>query len=288
MTTKVVMNGVVVDPAEAKISVFDRGFLYGDSVYEVVRTYAGRPFALDEHLRRLERSAERIGMELPVSIETLVEEVEAALAAAANAESYLRIVVTRGAGEMGLDPSLAEDPVRLVIVRALVTHDARLYVAGAKVALVLPFRAPTEPTPAGNPKTGNYLLNVLAVAEAKRRGAHEALLVDREGHVLEGASSNVFVVKAGGIVTPPLIEGILEGITRHHVLALARDLGIETRQATLVPADLLAADEVFITSTIREVVPVTDVDGAQIAGGQPGPVTRRLMANFHTRVSGAR
>lgn len=280
MTTKVLLNGLLVEPADAKVSVFDRGFLYGDSVYEVVRTYEGRPFALGPHLQRLSWSARRIGMGLPVPEQTLRAEVEQCLAAAGNPESYIRIVVTRGAGEIGLDPALAVDPVRLILVRSLPTQDPRLYEDGAKVALVLPMREPSEPTPDGSPKTGNYLPNVLAVGEAKRRGAYEALLVDREGHVLEGASSNVFVVRDGGLSTPPLSEGILEGITRKHVLAIARGLAIATAEVPLRPDDLRGADEVFITSTIREIVPVTDVDGARIADGHPGPLTRKITEAF--------
>lgn len=285
MTTKVVMNGVILEPADAHVSVFDRGFLYGDSIYEVLRTYGGRPFARDAHLQRLAHSAERIGMSLPVPLEVLAAETELALRTAGNPESYVRIIVTRGAGEIGLDPGLAEDPLRIVIVRTLATPDAGLYERGAKVALVLPMRTPTEPTPDGSPKTGNYLPNVLAVAEAKRRGAYEALLIDRDGRVLEGASSNVFVVRQGALATPPLSEGILEGITRRHVLAIARDLGFPTHETPLGPVELRAAEEVFITSTIREVVPIVDVDGAKIGDGHPGPVTRRIMSAFHQRAA---
>jgi len=283
MTTKVLLNGVLVEPADAKVSVFDRGFLYGDSVYEVVRTYDGRPFALGQHLQRLAWSAERIGMGLPVPVATIRAEVEACLAAAANPDSYIRIVVTRGAGEIGLDPALAVDPVRLVIVRTLPQQDPHLYEDGAKVALVVPMREPTDTTPDGSPKTGNYLPNVLAVGEAKRRGAYEALLVDRDGRVLEGASSNVFVVRGGALTTPPLSEGILEGITRKHVLGIAAELGVPTTEAPLHAADLRAADEVFITSTVREIVPVTDLDGARIGDGRPGPLTRRITETFRAR-----
>lgn len=289
MTTKVLLDGVVFDPPDAKVSVFDRGFLYGDSVYEVVRTYDGKPFALGDHLQRLAWSAARLGMELPVPLAQIDQEVRACLAAAANPDSYIRIVVTRGAGEIGLDPALAVDPVRLVIVRALPPQDPHLYEDGAKVALVLPMREPAEATPDGSPKTGNYLPNVLAVGQAKKRGAYEALLVDRDGRVLEGASSNVFAVRAGALTTPPLSEGILEGITRKHVMAIAASLGIATSQVPLRVEDLRAADELFITSTVREIVPVTDVDGARIADGRPGPLTRRITDAFraHARAAAA-
>lgn len=283
MTTKVVLDGALLDPAEAKVSVFDRGFLYGDSVYEVVRTYGGRPFALGEHLQRLAWSADRIGMSVPVPVATIRAEVEAGLSAAGNPESYIRIVVTRGAGEIGLDPGLAVDPLRLVIIRGLPAPDPRLYEEGARVALVLPTRENSEASPEGSPKTGNYLPNVLAVGEAKRRGAYEALLVDREGHVLEGASSNVFVVRAGTLTTPPLTEGILEGITRKHVLAIARQLGLPTTQTALGIDDVKDADEVFITSTIREIVPVSDIDGTKVGDGRPGPLTLRITDAFRAR-----
>lgn len=283
MTTKVLLDGVLLDPPDAKVSIFDRGFLYGDSVYEVVRTYDGRPFALGEHLQRLAWSAARLGIVLPVPLETLGAEVESCLRAAGNPDSYIRIVVTRGAGEIGLDPGLAVDPVRLVIVRSLPPQDPRLYAEGAKVALVVPMREPAEATPDGSPKTGNYLPNVLAVGEAKRRGAYEALLVDREGRVLEGASSNVFVVRGGALATPPLTEGILEGITRKHVLAIAATLGVATGEVALRAEDLRTADEVFITSTVREIVPVTDVDGVRIGDGRPGALTRRITETFRAR-----
>jgi branched-chain amino acid aminotransferase len=292
VTTKVLLDGVLFDPPEAKVSVFDRGFLYGDSVYEVVRTYDGRPFALGEHLQRLAWSAARLGIALPVPVETIRAEVAECLRAAGNPDSYIRIVVTRGAGEIGLDPALAVDPVRLVIVRSLPPQDPRLYAEGAKVALVVPMREPAgvhhparrgDSTPDGSPKTGNYLPNVLAVGEARRRGAYEALLVDREGRVLEGASSNVFVARGGALATPPLSEGILEGITRKHVLSIAAALGVATAEVALRAEDLRGADEVFITSTVREVVPVTDVDGVRIGDGRPGALTRRITEAFRAR-----
>lgn len=280
MTVKVVLDGVVVDPEEARVSVFDRGFLYGDSVYEVLRTYSGRPFALDLHLERLARSAASIAMDLPVGLGVLAQEIALGLESAANPESYIRVVVTRGAGEIGLDPALAENPRRVVIVRPLVSPDPALYAGGASVALVGPTRTAAEGAGArGNPKTGNYLPNIMALRHAKQKGAYEALLVDSSGHVIEGSSSNVFVVEHGVVRTPP-VSGILEGITRRHVLEVARAAGIPTVEVDLPRSAITGADEVFITSTIREIVPVTRVDGQPVGGGRPGPVTGRIALGF--------
>jgi len=273
--TLVHIGGRICPAEEAKISVFDRGFLYGDSVYETVATTQGRLFALAEHLDRLERSAGRIGLRPPPrgTIERAVAET---VQAAANAESRVRIVLTRGVGKLDLDPASVDDTQLVVIVMPLQNLPEALYEAGAAVAIVSVMRNdPRAIDPAI--KSGNYLNNVMALGEARRQGAHEALLCAADGSVAEGASSNVFLVKDGEVRTPGLDVGILEGITRAQVLALCRANGIPARERRLWPDDLRGADEVFITSATRKILPVTQVDQTVIGAGKPGPITRRLM-----------
>jgi branched-chain amino acid aminotransferase len=279
LPTTVVIDGVLHDERSAKISVFDRGFLYGDSVYEVIRTYGGEPFAVDEHLERLRRSAVLLGIELPLPSEALAGEIRRALEATGNSESYIRVVVTRGGGPISLDPALASCPCRVVIVAELQRLPAELYTRGAAIRLVAAGRAAEGAVPQGA-KSGNYLINLMALGTARRQGAHEAVLLDASGRVTEGASSNVFVVADGRIHTPPLSAGILEGITRRHVIKLARDAGYEVQERELRPADLHGAAEVFITGTLREVMPVTRVDEQLIGDGAPGATTLRLLEIF--------
>lgn len=283
MTRVVSIDGVLFAPEDARVSVFDRGFLYGDAVFEVLRTYGGRPFAIGEHLARLRRSAERVAIVMPCSDARLGEEVEGAIAAAHNDEAYVRIVVTRGSGPMGLDPDLATHPLRVVIVEPVTPPPREAYRDGVAAALVHTRRA-VDDTAAAGAKVSNYLANLLAVREAKTRGAHEAILVDARGRVVEGASSNVFVAKGGRVATPPESAGILAGITRAHVLGAAGDLGIAVEQRDLVPDDLLSADEVFITSSIRELLSVVRVDDRRIGSGVPGPIARALHRRFRERV----
>jgi branched-chain amino acid aminotransferase len=279
----VCIDGQVLAPDAARVSVYDRGFLFGDSVFEVLRTYAGKPFALTEHLARLERSAGRVGIAMPVGTGSLEREVSSALAAAGGGESYVRIVVTRGSGPLSLDPDTAAAPLRVILVEPVASPSREAYERGVAAATIATRRAVDE-TPAAGAKVGNYLANLLALRAAKAAGAQEALVVDAEGHVVEGASSNVFVVERGAVATPPESAGILAGITRSHLIAEARRRGIALSERVLRPEDLYRADEVFITSSIREVMPVVRVDGRAIGGGQPGPVTRAMHRAFRESV----
>lgn len=274
-----VIDGVVMAPGDARVSVYDRGFLYGDAVFEVLRTYGGRPFALGEHIARLRRSAERVFIEVPLGDEELGREVETAIAASGNEESYVRIVVTRGSGPLSLDPGTAERPLRVVLVEPVVPPPREAYANGIAVVLVHTRRAVDE-TAAAGAKVTNYLANLLALHEAKTRGAQEALVVDAHGHVVEGATSNVFVVAGGRLATPPEAAGILAGITRAHILGAARALGVPVDERALTPEDLWRADEVFITSSIRELLPVVSVDGRPVGAAVPGPVARALHRRF--------
>ena len=278
------IDGSLVGTAEARVSVYDRGFLYGDAVFEVLRTYGGVPFALDEHLARLQRSAERVFITLPVDDATLRREVEHALAAASNDESYVRIVVTRGTGPLSLDPDTAVRPLRVVLVEPVNPPSRDVYAGGIAVLLVHARRA-VDGTAAEGAKVSNYLANLLALRQARERGAQEALVVDAHGHVVEGASSNVFVVRAGHVATPPESAGILAGITRSCILEAARELRVPVEERDLAVADVLGADEAFVTSSIREVLPVVVADGRPIGTGLPGPITRALHRRFRERVN---
>jgi branched-chain amino acid aminotransferase len=301
MASLVNLDGTLVPPAQALVSVFDRGFLYGDSVYEVIRTYGERPFEVAAHLHRLAHSAERLALALPWDAARTERELERTLAAARagggrppdpaaapwNAgEWYLRVVMTRGAGEIGLDPALAVNPRAMVIAQPLQAPPARAWVEGVAAAIVGVRRAsPAAVDPSA--KTGAHLSNVLAVKEARAAGAHEALLLDDRGFVTEGSSSNVFAVSGGRLRTPPLAAGILEGVTRGLVLRLARAEGVSAEETALRPEDVEGADEVFITSTMREILPVTRLGDHVVGSGRPGPVTERLHHAFRRFAGGA-
>jgi len=285
-TGKVSIDGQVVDSGEARVSVFDRGFLYGDSVFEVFRTYGGVPFAETEHLERLGRSADRLMIPMPVSIERLSSEVRATLNAAGDGDWYVRVVITRGTGPLTYDPSTARAPLRVIIAAPVSVPPPEHYERGVAVSLLQASR-PTDDERASGAKASNYLANLLAVHEAKQTGAQEALVLGRSGQILEGASSNIFVVKDGKLRTPEPQPGILVGITRAIVLAAAADEGIEAEEGEVRPEDLYDADEAFITSSIREVMPVVLADGHTIGPGTPGPVTKRLHEGYLRAVARA-
>jgi branched-chain amino acid aminotransferase len=280
MPARVWIDGRPVEADQARVPVLDRGFLYGDSVYEVLRTFSGKPFGLGAHLDRMERSAAALLMELPprADIERAVADT---LAAAGEPDAYIRIIVTRGAGDLGLDPSLADCPRLIVIVRPVKLPDANQYSEGVPVAIVGRSRtaAPGQPG-ALDPqvKSGNYLVSVLAVAEARRHGAYEAILTDSVGRITEGGSSNFFVVRGGRIATPPVSAGLLEGITRGTVIGAARRAGLAVDEVPLWPVDLAHAEEAFLTSSVRGILPISAVDG--VALPKPGPVTRQIMSLY--------
>ena len=285
------VEGKLVPPEQALVPVLDRGFLYGDSVYEVVRTYAGRPFELERHLARMDKTARRIDLTLPPR-ETVVRELQRTLDAAGNPESYARVVVTRGVGEFGLSPLLARGQNRLVIiVRPLSAPPEEQYARGLQMAIA---RTRRNPPQALDPalKTGNYLNNILALREAHEAGADDAILLDLGGRVTEGTTSNVFFVQRGVLVTPPLALGMLEGVTRGLFIEIARAEGMLLREEPHGPEALAAADEVFMTSTLREAMPVTslvflDSPGEQVrqvGKGAPGPIAKRLRAAFRAYV----
>lgn len=286
MPTVVMIDGRLVPSKDARVSVFDRGFLYGDSVFETIRTYGGRPFALDEHLARLERSAQLVHIRLPVSADELRREIATALDSAGNLESYVRVMITRGETTLGLVPQPAVSPLRVVIVSELQALPAELYERGAS-AVTYRTQRPSDATDAAGAKIGNYLISVLAMRVAHEHHANEALILDRAGLVVEGATSNLFFVEDGELVTPPEGAGILAGVTRAKVLALAQALGLVVRYEVPTLSRLMAAPEVFITSSIRELLPIVRIDGHSIGTGEVGPFTRRILDGFRQLVRGA-
>jgi branched-chain amino acid aminotransferase len=273
------IDGQLMPAREARISVFDRGFLYGDSAFEVMRTYRRIPFREREHVRRLHESCERILIGLEIGYEALSREIRRTIDASELEECNVRVMVTRGLGPLGLDISEARTPCVLVFATPLHAPPPAAYEEGVAVGLCHAARA-TDGTRAQGAKTSNYLGSVLALHQVRQRGCHEALIVGPHGEVIEGATSNVFLVHNGVLATPPIEAGILAGITRMTVLELAARLSLPAHETQVHPADLYHADEVFITSTVREVLPVVRVDDVIVSAGRPGPITQRIRAAY--------
>jgi branched-chain amino acid aminotransferase len=279
------VNGHIVPLDQARVSVLDNGFLFGDSVYEVLRTYGGRPFASGRHLRRLRASADRLGIAVPASDSELLAQVRALLARAGAVESYVRIVVTRGVGNSSYDFDEVVGPTVVMIQKPVPRWPERGYADGVRVSAVDIRRNPPQSLDPAI-KSSNLLNNILALRQARARGAEEAVLLNREGFVAEGASTNVFAVEGGTLRTPPLSAGILAGITREIVLELATSLDIPTREDALELSALVGADEAFLSSTTKEILPIRQVDESLIADGRPGRITRKLMEAFPSYAAG--
>lgn len=282
MARVVLIDGQSVPADKACISVYDRGFLYGDSVFETIRTYAGKLFALEEHLNRLADSAEKMGFSLPVSQEVLAQETRRGVAQAQHeGETYARVMVTRGTGPLGLDTALAEGPSRVILIQELQMPPVEHYRDGISALCVETVRASDA---ANSAKIGNYLASALALRAAREAGAAEALVVNRDGFVVEGTTSNIFAVADGRIITPAIEVGILAGITRANVLQLLAEQQIDVELRALTPDALRGLDELFLTSSIREVLPIVRVDGEPIGTGQPGEITRKIHRAFRRLV----
>jgi len=275
----VYLNDKFVPQEEAVVSVFDHGFLYGDGVYETLRAYHGQVFKLAEHLARLERSASRIQLHLPAGPERLTDLVRETLSRNLLQEAYLRITVSRGTGEVGLDPALCKTPTLVIIAKPFQPYPESIYAEGVSVIVARTRRNLPEALPP-QVKSLNFLNNILAKMEAKAAGAHEALMLNHRGDITEGTTSNVFVVQEGRLRTPSVECGILDGITRELVLQLASELGVPSEETRLTVEDLMRAEECFLTNTTQEVLPVTRVDGRLIGDGRPGRITHRLHASF--------
>jgi branched-chain amino acid aminotransferase len=279
------VNGNVVPAEQARVSVLDNGFTFGDAVYETLRTYAGRPFHLDRHLERLRASAARLGFSPAFGDEVFAQRLDELLARAGNEESYIRVILTRGEGDISYRFDRVKGPTLVMVVKPFEPPPERDYAEGIPVVIASVRRNhPRALDPAI--KSNNLLNNILAVREGQARGAVETILLNDAGEVAEGASSNVFVVKGGRAATPPLAAGILPGITRHLVLDLCREVGVPAREETLRVPDLLAADEIFITSTTKEAAPVRTIDGRPVGSGKPGPVHKRILQAYREYTRG--
>ncbi len=279
----VYVNGRFVAKEKALVSVFDHGFLYGDGIYETLRSYQGKIFLLSKHLARLKQSAEAISLSLPLPLEKIGDALKEALTVNKVREAYLRIQISRGAGEIGLDPALCPAPTMVIVTRPFKDYPQEHYEKGVTLALVRTRRNhPLALSP--TIKSTNFLNNILAKIESIKAGAYEGIMLNWEGKVAEGTISNIFVVRKGVLMTPDLETGILEGVTRDLVLHLARKAGIAVNEAPLHPKDVLRADECFITNTTVEVMPVRAVDGTAIGNGSPGAVTRKLMQAYKEEV----
>ncbi len=277
------IDGRVGSPEEVTLKVTDNGFVFGDSAYETLRTYGGRPFELDRHLLRLRRSIALLGFELTTSDDEIKARTFACLSFAGNDESYLRVIVSRGVGDMSYRFERIPEPTIAMYVKPLEPNNDALYEKGASAVIVSIRRNPIE---ALNPaiKASNLLNNALATREAYAKGAFEAILLNTRGEVAEGAGSNVFIVKAGRLLTPPLSCGLLAGITRELVLEIAAAVGVPFEERVLSPDDLKSADELFITSTLKELAPMVTLDGVQVGSGVPGPVTKALLKAYRARI----
>jgi branched-chain amino acid aminotransferase len=284
MAATVNVNGRVFDQEHAVVSVFDHGFLYGEGVYETLRTYNGQPFLFDRHMRRLRKSAEMLTLTVPITnaeIDARFRETvrAAGLGDRPSREAYIRILVTRGVGELSYDPAACPTPSIVVIVKPHVAPPAEVFERGVKVALVEIVRNhPGSVSPLI--KSNNLLNNALAMQEAFRRGGFEGVMRNYRGELAECTQSNLFIVKSGAALTPPIDAGLLPGITREFLFEIGVEAAIPVREAVLKDADLLGADEAFLTSSTREVVPIVQVDDRRIGAGIPGPITRRLLDGF--------
>jgi branched-chain amino acid aminotransferase len=276
--SKVYINGKLFDKADAKISVFDHGLLYGDGVFEGIRVYGGKVFRLREHIDRLCDGARAIWLEMPMSREQLIEATLNTVQASGKRDGYIRLIVTRGEGSLGLDPR-GTKPQVIIIVDDIKLYPAELYDNGlAIITAATPRIAPNALNP--RIKSLNYLNNILAKIEGLQAGCHEALMLNHKGEVAECTGDNIFVVKRGVLKTPPVDAGILEGVTRSIVLELARAADLPAQETTLTRHDIYTADECFLTGTAAEVVPVVKCDGRSIGTGKPGPITRQLRERF--------
>jgi branched-chain amino acid aminotransferase len=281
--TQVNMNGKLVGKADAKVSVYDHGLLYGDGIFEGIRVYAGKVFRLHEHVERLYESALHIDLTIPWSREKMAEEVLRTVAANQKQEGYIRLVVTRGAGTLGIDPNKCEQPQVIVIVDDISLYPQKMYDEGMAVITSSYIRChPNTISP--RVKSLNYLNNILAKMEATRAGVPEAIMLNHQGEVAECTADNIFLVKHGVLRTPPITAGILEGVTRNTVIELARAAGVEVQEIALTRHDVYVADELFLTGTGAEIIPVVKVDGRAVGGGKPGPITRQLRERYQVLV----
>jgi branched-chain amino acid aminotransferase len=279
-TPQVYINGKLYDKQDAKISVYDHGLLYGDGVFEGIRVYAGKVFRLRQHIDRLYESARHIQLEIPLSREQMTEAVTSTVKVNGKDNAYIRLIVTRGAGYLGLDPRKTTDPQIIVIVDDISMYPPEMYENGMEIVTAATIRNhPDALSP--RVKSLNYLNNILAKIEAIQGGCFEALMLNTRGEIAECTGDNIFVVKAGVLKTPPADAGILEGVTRNAVIEIARAAQIPVNETALTRHDVYTADECFLTGTAAEVIPVVKCDKRIIGTGKPGPITKQLRERFH-------
>jgi branched-chain amino acid aminotransferase len=277
------VNGTIAPADQAVVPVYDHGFVYGEGVYETLRTYNRVPFLYDRHLRRLRQSAERLLLDVPFDDASLLRAIEQTVAAAGELnEAYIRVLLTRGVGDLNYDPRSTPKPTTVIIVKPFEPPPPRVAADGIRISLVDMLRNHPKSV---NPiiKSNNLLNNALAMQAAYRSGAEEALMRNYRGELTECSQANFFMVRGGAALTPRSEAGLLEGVTRGFIFEIGREIGVDVREETLVPADLETADEMFITSTTRELSPVVNVDGRPVGTGRPGPVTARLLERYQAR-----
>ncbi|MEI6107039.1 MAG: branched-chain-amino-acid transaminase [Opitutae bacterium] len=279
----VYLDGKYVDSSEAKVSVFDHGLLYGDGIFEGIRLYGGNIFRLEEHLERLEYSAKALMLTVPLSRADMAEVVCETCRRNKLTDGYIRLVITRGAGDLGLAPWLCEKPTLFIIANKISLYPQEHYDNGLSIVTVPTRRISPDMLPA-TVKSLNYLNNILAKIEAKQAGALEAIMLNAQGYVAECTADNIFAVHKGEILTPAASSGALKGITRGTVFDIAKEIGIPLREAELTRYDIWCADECFLTGSGAEVIPVVKLDGRVIGTGKPGPITGRVLTSFRQKV----
>lgn len=286
MSLQVYINGKFFAKEDAKVSVYDHGLLYGDGIFEGIRCYSGKVFRMEEHLERLYQSARAIMLEIPITPEKLAADVYETLKRNNFVDAYIRLVVTRGAGSLGLDPFKTSDPQVIIITDKIALYPVEYYEKGLELITASTIRNhPAALSP--RIKSLNYLNNIMAKMEGLQAGCVEALMLNHKGEIAECTGDNIFLVRDGRLLTPPIDAGILEGITRNAVIELAAQMGIACDQIPLTRHDVFIADECFLTGTAAEVIPVVKLDKRPIGSGSVGPVTQQLSAAFKKLVHGA-
>ncbi|HOK79417.1 MAG TPA: branched-chain-amino-acid transaminase [bacterium] len=277
------LDGKFVDEKHAKISVFDHGLLYGDGVFEGLRSYDGKIFRLYQHIQRLYKSAKAILLEIPVSMEEMAEIIKKTVKKNKLRDSYIRVVVTRGVGDLGLDPRKCPEPTIFVIASRINLYPEEYYEKGLSVVTIPTRRNLTESL---NPaiKSLNYLNNILAKIEATNAGAMEGLFLNNDGYIAECTGENIFIVVENKLLTPPIFAGALDGITRDAVIQIGKEIGLDVEEKLLTRYDLYNSDECFLTGTAAEIIPVTLIDGRKIGSGKLGSLTRKIREEFHRLV----
>ena len=283
MSLQIYINGEFFDKDNAKISVFDHGLLYGDGVFEGLRCYNGNVFRLEQHINRLWDSAKSLAIDIPMTKDEMIAATNNAVLRNQVKEGYIRIIVTRGIGDLGLDPFVCGPPQVIIIAAQLALYPKELYETGLDIVTAGTMRMPPA---ALNPrvKSLNYLNSIMAKIEALRAGCVESLMLNHKGEVSECTGDNIFIIKNGVLMTPPIDAGILEGVTRNTVLELAAKLGIPAKEIAFTRHDVFVADECFLTGSAAELIPVVSIDKRIIGNGKPGPITKKLLDAFHVEV----